>query len=247
MPAKSVAVTERPELKCTDIEADLGLASLPLSRLELRVSNKRFMRRVEVLGRDHEKIAIGTTDARGRPVTREVPDPWRSLGGGVIYRLGDLGEGSPPPRENIGIGLVEGCRYLKVRIYNGGSAVREANGQPLWLSRPVLKVSRPRLYAAFDAKAAGPGPWKLYVGNQRAAETDCGDLAERAAALRAQGVAVAHMGPLSRNESQGSATPAAQVPFSQRYRNIIWPMMALLGVAAFIMMRRQFRRARRRA
>jgi hypothetical protein len=163
----STTVTENPKLKATEIEVDLGFEKLPLHEVVLSAADEQFLRRVEVLGRDHKTIIIEQPVENAPPRKQEVEEPWRSLGGGAIHRFDKIttsrpdglatsrpeSAGEQEPSANLSVPLSVGCRYLKLRIYNGDDA-------PLKRGSPILKVFRLQQYVAFQAK--GAGPYKLY-------------------------------------------------------------------------------------
>ncbi len=234
----SVTVTENPKLKATEVEVDLGYENLPLHKAVISAGDEQFLRRVEVLGRDHKTITVEQVVENAPPRKRQVEEPWRSLGGGVIHRFDGLtasrpdSAGGQEPSANLSLPLSEGCRYLKFRIYNGDDA-------PLKLGSPALKVYRLRQYVAFQAKR--PGPYKLYLGNDRAAAPQY-DMAHFAGRLRAEGVTNATLDFVAPNPSY--ALPAKTIPWSERHKSLIWIAMLLLGLVLVLLVRRQFRHAR---
>jgi len=226
----STAVAENPKLKATEIEVDLGYENLPLHDVVLGIADEQFLRRVEVLGRNHKTIIIEQPVENAPPRKREIEEPWRSLGGGVIHRFDSAG--GQEPSANLGLPLSEGCRYLKLRIYNGDDA-------PLKLAGAALKVHRLQEYVAFQAK--GPGPYKLYLGNAGAVAPQY-DLAHFAGRLRAEGATKATLDSVAPNLSY--ALPVKAIPWSERHKGLIWVAMLFLGLVLFMMVRRQFRHAR---
>jgi hypothetical protein len=250
----STTVTENPKLKATEIELDLGFENLPLHEAVFSAADEQFLRRVEVLGRDHKTIIIEQIVENAPPRKREVEEPWRSLGGGVIHRFDGLtasrfdgltasrpdglttsrpdSAGGQEPSANLSVPLSVGCRYLKLCIYNGDDA-------PLKLASPVLKIYRLREYVAFQAK--GAGPYKLYLGKADAAAPQY-DLAHFADRLRAEGVTKATLDSVAPNPSY--APPVKTIPWSERHKALIWGAMLLLGLVLVLMVRRQFRNAR---
>jgi hypothetical protein len=234
----SMTVTENPKLKATEIELDLGFEKLPLHEVVLGVADEPFLRRVEVLGRDHKTIIIEQLVENAPPRKHEVEEPWRSLGGGAIHRFDGLtasrddSAGGQEPSANLSVPLSVGCRYLKLCIYNGDDA-------PLKLVSPILKVYRLQEYVAFQAK--GPGPYKLYLGNAKAAAPQY-DLVHFADRLRAEGVTKATLDALAPNPSY--APRVKTIPWSERHKALIWGAMLFLGLVLVLMVRRQFRHAR---
>ncbi len=234
----SLTVAENPKLKATEIEVDLVFEKLPLHEVVLSAGDEPFLRRVEVLGRNHKTIIIEQPVENAPPRKQEVEEPWRSLGGGVIHRFDMLTTSRPEPAgehdlsANLSVPLSGGCRYLKLRIYNGDDA-------PLKRGSPILKVHRRRQYVAFQAK--GAGPYKLYLGNADAAAPQY-DLAHFADRLRAEGVTKATLDAVAPNPSY--APPVKTIPWSEQHKGIIWGAMLFLGLVLVVMVRRQFRNAR---
>jgi hypothetical protein len=234
----STAVAENPKFKATEIEVDLGYGNLPLHDVVLGIADEQFLRRVEVLGRNYKTITIEQPVENAPPRKREVEEPWRSLGGGVIHRFDGLtasrpdSAGGQEPSANLSLPLSEGCRYIKLRIYNGDDA-------PLKLASPILKLHRLQQYVAFQAK--GPGPYKLYLGNAEAAAPQY-DLAHFVDRLRAEGVTKAALDSVAPNPSY--ALPVKAIPWSESHKGLIWSAMLFLGLVLFMMVRRQFRRAK---
>jgi hypothetical protein len=226
----SLTVTENPKLKATEIEVDLGFENLPLHDVVLGVADEQFLRRVEVLGRDHKTITIERSVENAPPRKQQVEEPWRSLDGGVIHRFDSAG--GQEPSANLSLPLSGGCRYLKLCIYNGDDA-------PLKLAGAVLTVHRLQQYVAFQAK--GAGPYKLYLGNARAVAPQY-DLAHFADRLRAEGVTKATLGLVEANPSYD--LPVKAVPWSEQHKGLIWVAILFLGLVLFLMVRRQFRRAK---
>jgi len=226
----STTVAENPKLKATEVEVDLSFEKLPLHEVVLSADDEQFLRRVEVLGRDHKTITIEQIVENAPPRKREVEEPWRSLGGGVIHRFDSAG--GQEPSANLSLRLSGGCRYLKLRIYNGDSA-------PLKFGSPVLKVHRLQEYVAFQAK--GAGPYKMYLGNARAVAPRY-DLTHFADRLRAEGVMKAALDSVTPNPSYALAVKA--IPWSESHKGLIWCAMLFLGLVLVLMVRRQFRRAR---
>jgi len=226
----SMTITENPKLKATEIEVDLGFEKLPLHDVVLGVADEQFLRRVEVLGRNHKTIIIEQPVENAPPRKQQVEEPWRSLGGGAIHRFDSAG--GQEPSANLSVPLSGGCRYIKLRIYNGDDA-------PLTRGSPILKVYRLQQYVAFQAK--GAGPYKLYLGNAKAA-TPQYDLAHFADRLRGEGVTKATLDAVAPNPSY--AQPVKTIPWSERHKGIIWGAMLFLGLVLVLMVRRQFRHAR---
>ena len=246
----SITVTEKPRLKATEIEADLGFEKLPLCEVKLAFEDKLFMRRVEVLGRDSKTLTITQPVANAPARRRQVDAPWRSLGGGIIHRFGGLtasrfggltasrfggltasrldgGEASA----NLSLPLNDGCRYLKLRIYNGDDA-------PLKFVNAGLTVRRLQQYVAFQAKAAGP--YKLYLGNDKAPAPRY-DLSHFADRLRAESVTKATLGLVAENPSFEPFEKA--IAWSERHKGAIWAAMIFLGLVLVFMVGRQLRKA----
>jgi hypothetical protein len=250
----SMTVAENPKLKATEIEVDLGFEKLPLHDVALSAADEQFLRRVEVLGRNHKTIIIEQPVENAPPRKQEVEEPWRSLGGGAIHRFDGLtasrpdgltasrpdgltasrfdSAGGQEPSANLSVPLSGGCRYLKLRIYNGDDS-------PLKRGSSILKVYRLQQYVAFQPK--GAGPYKLYLGNAKAA-TPQYDLAHFADRLRGEGVTKATLDFVAPNPSY--AMPVKAIPWSERHKGIIWGAMLLLGLVLVMMVRRQFRHAR---
>ena len=226
----SLTVTENPKLKATEIEVDLGFEKLPLHEVVFGAADEQFLRRVEVLGRNHKTIIIEQPVENAPPRKQEVEEPWRSLGGAAIHRFDSAG--GQEPSANLSLPLSGGCRYLKLRIYNGDDA-------PLKLASPILKVYRLQEYVAFQAK--GPGPYKLYLGKADAAAPQY-DLAHFADRLRGEGVTKATLDAVAPNPSY--APPVKTIPWSERHKALIWGAMLFLGLVLVLMVRRQFRHAR---
>lgn len=233
----SIAVTENPKLKVTEIQADLGFEKLPLCEVALAFEDEQFMRRVEVLGRDSKTLTITQLVENAPARKRQIEAPWRSLGGGVIHRFDGLTTSRPDSaggRElsaNLSLPLTGGCRYLKLLIYNGDDA-------PLKVVNAGLTVRRLQQYVAFQAKAAGP--YKLYVGNEKAPAPRY-DLSHFADRLRAEGVTKATMGLAA--PSPSFAPPEKMIAWSERHKGAIWGAMIFLGLVLVFMVGRQLRKA----
>lgn len=220
------------------IDVDLGAERLPLRRVDFPVTAGWHVRRVDVRGRDHETIIM-----QGPQGPEQVEEPWRSLGGGLVYRL-DVNEADPEsaPPTNLGIDLSDGCRYMRIiAIAPPGDPDRMAAEE---LGLPAFY--RQRYFVAFQGE--GPGPYKLYMGNDRAAKPNY-DIEDRHAELRARGVATARMDFVATNPAHLAAGQAAppEPSISEQYWGMIWPAVAVLGVLAIMMVRKQFRKARQAA
>ncbi len=225
----SIAVTEKPKRRVTEIEADLGFEKLPLCEVALAFEDEQFMRRVEVLGRDSKTLTITQLVENAPSRKRQIDAPWRSLGGGVIHRFDSAG--GREPSANLSLPLTGGCRYLKLLIYNGDDA-------PLKVVDAGLTVRRLQQYVAFQAKAAGP--YKLYVGNDKAPAPRY-DLSHFADRLRAEGVTKATLGLAAPNPS--FAPREKVIAWSERHEGAIWGAMIFLGLVLVFMVGRQLRKA----
>jgi len=210
------------------VEYDLGFGKLPLSRLELPLrAGEPCFRQVEVLGRDTRTVAAGDSNSVRQ---RAADDPWRSLGGGVVYEL----QGLAP---HTSVDLIGGCRYLKVVVTSPEFARKQA------AYRDWPKVYSMRQFLAF--RPAGAGPYRLYWGNPLARERQ--PASEPVEVPAGEPLLQAKLGSPGPNPSYAfAAAPAAPaVSFREKYKGWIWMAMALLGLAAILMVRRQVRRAKR--
>jgi len=235
--ADSVTVTDVPRFRATEIEVDLGFEKLPLCELTLAFEDELFMRRVEVLGRDSKTLTITQLVENAPPRKRQVDAPWRSLGGGVIHRFNGLtasngdSSGGGDVSANLSLPLTGGCRYLRIRIYNGDDA-------PLKFVKAGLSVRRLQQYVGFQAKDAGP--YKLYLGYDRATGPRY-DLSHFADRLRAEGVTKAQLQPMAPNPLY--EPPAKEPSWSERHKGIIWSAMIFLGLVLTVMVIRQLKKA----
>lgn len=242
--ADSVTVTDAPRFKATEIDADLGFEKLPLCELTLAFEDELFMRRVEVLGRDSKTLTITQLVENAPPRKRQIDAPWRSLGGGVIHRFDKLttsrlngvtasngdSAGGRDLSANLSLPLTGGCRYLKIRIYNGDDA-------PLKFVKTGLSVRRLQQYVGFQSK--GVGPYKLYLGNDRAPAPQY-DLSHFADRLRAEGVTKAEFQAVAPNPVFES--PDKEPSWSERHKGLIWFAMIFLGLVLTVMVIRQLKK-----
>ena len=231
VPVISAVAAEKPKLKTTEIEADLGFEKLPLYEIALAFSEANFLRRVEVLGRDRRTEIITERVEDAPPRRREVEVPWTALAGGTVHRFS-----SPQGQaesQGLTLRLEGGRRYVLVRIHNGDNAPLTFTG---------LTARRLQTYLAFQP--AGVGSCRLYVGNP-AADGPQYDLAHFIDRLRAQGVTKAALGPVGPNPL--FAVETKPVPWSERYRSLLWvALLAVLGVLTVLVIR-QARRIPRNA
>ncbi len=223
VPPGAVSVAENPRFNATEVDIDLGLAHLPLCQVHLACEDERFMRRVEVLGRDRKTLTVTQIQKDGPPRNRQVDAPWRSLGGAVVHRFGKL-------ESDLTVPLTDGCRYLKVRIYN-------RDDSPLKLVKNSLGVRRLRQYVAFQAK--GPGPCTLYLGNEKAPAPQY-DLPHFADRLRAEGVTAATLGPVEANPF--FEPPPKEPTWADEHRGLTWAAMIFLSLVLIAMVVRQLRK-----
>lgn len=226
--ARSVTVTENLKLKATEIDVDLGHENLPLHEVAMSFEDTNFLRRVEILGRNRRTRTIVESVEDAPPRKREVEEPWAHLTGGTVHRFPGA-EGQDP---STGLNLpVDGrCRYLLVRVFNGDDA-------PLKFTS--LKVRRLQYYLAFQPQPAGP--YRLYVGNPQAQRPQY-DLEHFAGRLRAEGVMEAALGPVSPNPL--FTVEVKVVPWSERYKWLLWGVLAAVLAVLGILVARQARRAR---
>jgi len=225
--ARSVTVTENLKLKATEIEVDLGHENLPLHEVAMSFEDATFLRRVEVLGRNRRTRTIVESVEDAPPRKREVEEPWAHLKDGSIHRLPG-GEGQDP---STGLDLpMDGrCRYLLVRVYNGDDALLKFTG---------LKVRRLQYYLAFQPQPAGP--YHLYVGSPDAQRPQY-DLEHFAGRLRVEGVTEAALGQVSTNPL--FAAEVKVVPWSERYKWLLWGVLAAVLAVLGILVARQAKRA----
>ncbi|MGB2822909.1 MAG: DUF3999 family protein [Phycisphaerae bacterium] len=228
VPVLSTVVTQRPKIKATEIEADLGHENLPLHAAALSFEDANFLRRVEVLGRNRLTRTVLESVEGAPPRKREAAVPWRVLTGGTIHRFSSPAgkTESSDLRPSVG----GKCRYLLIRIYNGDNAPLKLTG---------VKVTRFQHHLAFQPKAEGT--YKLYFGNEEAGKPQY-DLAHFVGRLRDEGVTAVSLGPASPNPL--FAVKAKAVPWSERYKAPLWGVLIAVLLVLGVLVVRQARRAR---
>jgi len=122
------------------------------------------------------------------------------------------------------------CRYLLVRIHNGDNAPLKFTG---------MKVNRLQYHLAFQPKAGGT--YRLYFGNEAAGKPQY-DLAHFIDRLRADGVTTLTLAPASPNPL--FAVREKVVPWSERYRALLWAVLVAVLLILALLVLRQARRAR---
>ena len=228
VPLRSTEVRQKPRIKASEVLVDLGYENLPLHEVTMSFKDASFLRRVAILGRNRAKRTVVARVEGGPPRRREVDVPWTQLAGGTVHRF------HSPSGEAASAGLslrVAGqCRYLLVRIHNADNAPLTFTG---------IAVRRLQHYLAFQAK--DPAARRLYLGNP-AARAPRYDLVQYVDRLRAEGVAPATLGPVAANPL--FAVEAKAIPWSERYRGLLWGVLLAVLLVLAVLVARQARRVR---
>jgi hypothetical protein len=225
---RSRTVTEKPRVKATEIDVDLGHENLPIRDVILSFADENFLRRVEILGRNRRKRTVTESVEDAPPRKREVVVPWRSLAGGTIHRFSS--PGGKAESADLSLSINGKCRYLLVRIHNGDNAPLKFTG---------IEATRLQYFLAFPAEAKGA--YRLYMGNSAAAKPQY-DLRHFIDRLRAQGVTHVAPGAVSPNPLFG-AEPEA-VPWSEQHKALLWGVLVAVLVVLGVLVLRQARRVR---
>lgn len=214
----SSKLEEKPRL--TEIVLDLGYRNLPLYRLDLSFSDANFARGIEILGRNLTEITIRTPVEGGPARTRTAPAPWTPVNRSTIYRYSS----GPGAEESLSADIQNAhYRYLLVRIQN-------RDDEPLTFTG--AQVSRLADYVEFQPK--GSGGVFLYFGNMQAPAPEY-DLSKYVRQLRAEGITAARIG---NPEPNPVGPPQKELPWSERYRFILWiALVVAIAVLGWMVLR----------
>ncbi len=208
--------TEEDKTKHSVYEYDFGYHRLPISEINLDISDESFYRYVTIYGRESavKKVPLDSEDNRRR--FRQVDVPWEIISSQAIYRYispnGDKKEDTTvrfSPAERA-------YRYVKLTIEN-------YDDTPLTLRSASAKMVAHKII--FDS---GNIPTSLYVGSDAAAPAyDIQKLLTRPLEATAR---PAKLGELVDNPlfNQG---PQKQVPWTEEHKNILLAVMVLVVAA----------------
>ncbi len=209
----------------TLLEFDLGFRHLPLRELKLSFSELNYFRRLRLSGRQEKTRIVKSAVEDAKPLEREVPEDWRPISSGAVYRYAGAEGGEESPAVDL---ASAGCRYLRVEILNGDDPPLSFTG---------AEVSRAERRIRFPAPP-GEGAF-LYFGNP-SARSPRYDLSHYADRLAGRGTAAAALESPSANPA--FAPPRPLLPWSERHRLVVWlALLAGVAVLGFLILS-QFRR-----
>jgi len=210
------AVKERKGF--SEVALDLGARNLPLHDLTLRFSDANFYRQAAILGRN--SADDNAPGARAGAPKEPAFSPVTMLS---LYRF-TTGK-AKEERLEVSLQNVR-YRYLLVRIDNGADKPLHFTG-----------VSARRLASFVACRPQGLGKMWLYFGNEQASAPRY-DLPHFVDRLRGEGVRAAFLGaPVPLEPGKGGAP----VPWSEKYRALIWVALLAVCVVLALLIRRQVR------
>lgn len=205
---------EEGEENQTLFEMDLGYKHLRASELHVQIDEPYFYRAYELYGRNAAKTKIQRRNETGWGEV-EIDIPWRSVSRGVFYRV----HRDQEITEVLAATDMDFTfRYAKLHIFN-------RDDQPLNIKPDDISMARPPFSTVVFSGEQGER-YTLYFANDSAKRPDY-DLAESKRDLGVQDLPTVSLGTI-----EEVSDAAALLPWSERYRSVIW--LVLLAIVAMM-------------